>query len=687
MQNLDVALLQAMNPTFIGDVFARSVTVNSDVVVQDLSTRKLNNVTMGEFAGNLLKVTGFSTEEPLYFGDLTVTGSVNPISINQKPFAMLLHKTDDLHLNKLIVDGTVIFEKNIKVNGKVNNIAVTNRTILLNQGDQYIPGKLKVAQIKAQTLETPALNKMDLGILQYLSMKPLKLENIESLSVQRLTLNGVFNDVDMNVLNDFVLKTTGDQDISGTYIFDNLEVNNIKTSNMLSDNLIRVNDGEYWLKYDIQFRNSVIANNVKIKSSINHITVKSDGQLDVLLKNSSELQLMNGFKEVETVKLGDAAFRGKILSKLVENINPVKHIAKEVNVKGNYVFKKGVSVEKVLQIKDAANSEGTVSVQRLRNEGIKIYEQHIPTHLSFMQQMKVRNVSADKVNGRDAESFIVTGTHHLQIVNGTKLIPGDLSVTGSTEALNINNINLKELETTTVKINGDQVLTGKFTIENLQADSINTSLAQMRDKFWANVITTDRDQLVMGKTVLQTLRANYIEAISLLCVGPVNNFEFDDVVQDTIIRSNIIRINSHKHFINLTVDKLITKDSKQLEDIPNFQKLFESALLPNVEVENITFVGLCNGMTNKAFSDSWSLRFNEDLHFENITVAGALQIDSDSVNNLKMKDLVFNTVKRNEPFHFENATFGKLERFRFWVWLSCVFLWQITSCIQLNQSS
>lgn len=657
LKNVDLALIEGLQPTFTGDVSARNVIINSDLYVKHLFTRKVNNVSMHDFTGEVLKLSGFHIKEPLYFSDLTVAKPLNPTHINGKPIETLLHTTDDLKLAQMHVTGMAIFEKPVSLHGQINNITINNRHILLNRGNQYLPGQLNVAEIQANNLETPQINKMDLRILQGYSMKPLKLENIGNLTVQRLTLMGLLNGVDMTALDQSVLKTYGDQKITGYYSFDQLEINNLKAE-LPMEQFVRVDGGEYWVTHDVQFTKDVSAQNVKIKNSLNHIAVNDKEQLDVLLKNSSKIQFINGFKEIETIKLADVKFRGKILSKLLEKINPVKHIQKPIQTNGTVTFRKGVVVEKFLQTKDVVNSEGTVSIERVHHEGVRIHDETVPIHLHLLQQLKVGNVNANKVNGRDTKAFVVTGTNDVQVISGAKFIPGDLVVEGSTETFNINDINLKVLETTTMKREGNQVLSGKFVIQNLTARRINTSLTHMGEKFWSNILTTDQDQIVSGKTVLNNLTAKHFESTSLFCEGTINNFNFTDVVHDTITYSNIININSHKRFINVTVEKLIVEENDGFQELSDFIQLFENAVLHTAEVENLTFDGSCNGITNKDFNEAWSLQVNEGLRFENLTILGALQVDSGYVNNLKIEDLVHKTVKRDESFHLKTATFG-----------------------------
>lgn len=656
LQHLDITLLQAIHPTFTGDVFAKNVIINKGVFVKDLFAKQLNGVNMTDFLADVLTLKGFHTEETLYFEDLTVDNLLNPLFINNKSAENLLHASDDLKFKDLNVDGNAIFEAPILLRGTLNNITIENQTILLQEGDQYLQGQLKTNDIYSNDFETRQINKMDLRLLNYLSNKPLELENIERLTVENLTLLGLINDVDIAVLDEFALKVEGDQEITAKYSFGNLTLNDLQTNQKLADDFVKINGGEYWIENTVHFTN-IFAKSVQIKYAFNHIDVDKNGQLDLLLRNSPKVQFIDGFKKIETVKLGDVKLRGKILSKLLEKINPVRHFRKSLELKGDYIFKKGVVFE-MLQAKDIATKEGEFSLERLHGKGLKLNDTNVPLSVDLLQTIKANNVNAGKINGIDTKAFVVTGTDTIQMITGSKVIRNDLYVTNSTKTVNINNVHLKQLEHTTLRLTGSQLLTGKMVFANLTAREINTTVALLGDKLWSNVLTTDQNQMVHGETILKNLKTNNLESQSLACKGNINNVNFNSIVKDTITIMDTPIISNRKLFTNLTIDKLYVREIDELQQLSDFIQLFDNTILPSAQIENLIFSGTCNKISNKNFNDEWSFQFGDNMNFENVTVLGALRIDSDYINSLKIEDLTKKTVKLDESYHFENAIFG-----------------------------
>lgn len=657
LQHLDIALLKAIHPTFTGNVFAKNVIINKGLFVKHLFVNQLNDVNMNDFLADVLTLNGFHTEKTLYFEDLTLKTPLNPLFINNMSAENLLHASDDLKFKHINVDGKAIFEAPIVLRGTLNNITIDNQTILLQEGDQYLQGQLKANDIYSNDFETRQINEMDLRLLNYLANKPLELENIQTLTVESLTLLGLINDVDIAVLDEFALKVEGDQEITAKYSFGNLTLNDLQTNQKLGDDFVKINGGEYWIENGIHFTN-IFAKSVQIKNGLNHIKADKNGQLDLLLRSTPKVQSINGFKEIKAVRLGDVnKLRGKILSQLLEKINPVRHIRKPLELKDDYVFKKGVIFER-LQANDITSKEGAFSIERLRRKGLKLNDKNFPFSVDLLQPIKANNVNAEKINRIDADAFVVTGTDTIQIIAGSKIIRNDLYITNSTKTVNINNIHLKQLEHTTLRLTGSQLITGKMVFANLTAREINTNVALLGDKLWSNVLTTDQNQVVLGKTILKYLKTNSLESKSLACKGNINNVNFNSIVKDTIKTFDTSTITSRKVFTDLTIDKLYVRKIDELQELTDFIQLFDNTILSFAQIENLTFSGTCNKISNENFTRVWSLQIDDNMNFENVTVLGALQIDSDYINTLKIDDLAKKTVKLDESFHFESAIFG-----------------------------
>lgn len=188
------------------------------------------------------------------------------------------------------------------------------------------------------------------------------------------------------------------------------------------------------------------------------------------------------------------------------------------------------------------------------------------------------------------------------------------------------------------------------------------------DRLWKNVLTTDKHQFVSGITYINSLQTNNLIAESLSCEGFVNTYNFTDIAADTARRGNNITLKGHKHFINLTVDNLIVDKGMDLAAMRHNEKeIFtvegETAKLLNTHVENIHFHGSCNGIDSLHFENLWKLHdgdiFNGDVTFDKVSVNGNLLVDSGHINHVNLTEFAQNTVKTDEPFHFNSATFSK----------------------------
>lgn len=91
--------------------------------------------------------------------------------------------------------------------------------------------------------------------------------------------------------------------------------------------------------------------------------------------------------------------------------------------------------------------------------------------MSFFQHINVDDVFARRINNIDARLLVVNGAKQTQVVEGWKKFKGDLEITGNTEVLKINSIDMNEMERNVMKRNGDQFIKGKHYVKFVAADS------------------------------------------------------------------------------------------------------------------------------------------------------------------------------------------------------------------------
>lgn len=133
---------------------------------------------------------------------------------------------------------------------------------------------------------------------------------LDKIRVQNLTIIGMLNGNNILPLFTNTLRTSGFQ------VF-NTNTSVIKLNNVTADriatlsglisgknisNLVLIDGGDFTIDQFVRFSRPLVVGNLEVHERVNNIRV-INGQLDVLLQNSDQVQQITGFKEFEDVEL------------------------------------------------------------------------------------------------------------------------------------------------------------------------------------------------------------------------------------------------------------------------------------------------------------------------------------------------------------------------------------------------
>lgn len=400
LQDIEITVDKIMHPSNVHiipkDLFVEHVIATNDIFIDDLNTEQFNHQTASQLINGIIDINnGFVTDRLLHFKQLKIENSISPSFINGHPIHLLLKKYETRHLRKLTVEGSIIFEKDVNVGGLINNMKIDVNNVLLTEGDQLITGGLIAPKIKTKHMFTPIINKADLRTINTQGLKPLVLRNIENLSVNKLYVNGLLNEVDIPTIDKLALRKFGDQEITARYTFKSISMQSLHVDGLLSgkkvpEKMIRIDGDNFTIQNDVLFLNDLIVNDLQVLHSLNEIVVNEDGALDILLRNSNKTQYITGHKTLNNVLLlNPFQLRGKIPGKALDKINPFVSIEEEIHVEGDYVIFGNVTVDQFLQAKDLTDTSGRYSVTRLHEKGITLKDKEIPYHVDFKQPLSV----------------------------------------------------------------------------------------------------------------------------------------------------------------------------------------------------------------------------------------------------------------------------------------------------------
>jgi hypothetical protein len=453
-------------------IAADQIIFNNLTLFDNLNATTINSFQTREILDNILDIEeGFELGE-VDFASIKIEGDFTPTTINRQDPSSLVYRNDNLTLEFLTV-GKVV-SSGVEIGGTLNGVVVDDGNLLMRTGDQQFSKPLVVRDVTVDRIFARSLKGNDLATMRLWDEGSVTVESMETLTVENLMIGGYINDVDVPTLDKYALRKTGDQRITSLYTFDTLRGTNLDVRGEISgktlSKLVPIDGGEYSIDSDLFFSSGLFVNDLKVTRSINGILVH-DGKLDVLLKNHPEEQEISGEKIFDDVRVHRAIYlRGRINSEDMERMNPVVTLKDNIVLDGDRTVTGNVRVENLVSADDVITPDGAHSLSKLEADGLRLTAKEIQPRLHFAQQLNVDEIFVDQINGREVGSFVVTGSEDTQIVKGAKTFTGDLTVTGDTNALKIDDVEVEELENKVLKVDGDQIVTGKHHVKNLIAE-------------------------------------------------------------------------------------------------------------------------------------------------------------------------------------------------------------------------
>ncbi|XP_055631057.1 uncharacterized protein LOC129771448 [Toxorhynchites rutilus septentrionalis] len=686
-----------------GDIKVPQV-IASEGLVRSLDATKINDEVQQARAAS-------ETDEPeaITLDRLIVDGKLDVKFLNGYAAETLLHTTDDLS----VLEGVDLHVKEVEVKGDlyvrnlIDGVRFTPDNVLIHDVDQVFTGRtLLVDQLKVNNLTTKMINSTDIGTIKSYIDKadaitaararsaddpdyPMRFKEIR---VHDLELTGLLNEVDINYIDRNALKVVGDQVITGDFHFDSIVASNLITpNNRLSGidlNLMVLTEptGEkpdFTVKQDVQFINPVHMETLQVTERLNHIPVV-DGELQILMLNSKEPQHMTGTKTFDNVELLEPIqLQGRINSSSLSKMNPITTITQDIFLEGDFEITGDVTVTEILNATNIYGASRTYNYADLYLHGLPLNAASSDQNFTFQQPLIVQHAFTKSLNDMDASELIPTNTGKIQYITGRKTFTGDLTVLdGHIDAVVINKVDLKELNRTTLKRTGNQVIEGKIHFKEIIASGVNAKQTFFEDRPLSTLLTSNTKQWIKSKVRLEkcklTIRGNLnVVDLELHNGSTIYSYDLEQMLADTLRKDypseETVVVSGPKNFYNVTVGKLILHDQATLNgvDLIGLKKIrdpvekdifVEDTLILKhpITVRNAFFNGSINGVRKDEFGSSWLLTeynqtFTAPQIFENV-IADQVYLNG-YFNGVKLEELVEDVYFLNREEHVENAVF------------------------------
>jgi len=622
-----------------------------------------------------------SEDEPL-INTLIVDKIMDIKTINGKQVSDIVYQDNRRNINmKNIKANNIGIKEDLYVNEKVDGVEMSPDNVLLNIPDQNLR-PMYVEKLNVRSLDTLKVNDQYFDDFFKLLRRKVdqKIPNmIHQLNVDTLNVNELLNGE--NITDIFInsLKTVGTQFINTTLDIQNLHTNGIifeRTLESISkipiSHLINIEDNKpVQILQDVQFEQEVDMTDLFVDERINNIKVKN-GELQVLRKRGLAEQTVIGEKHFNIVSLKEPIMlNGKIESRTLEKMNPIATVENNLVLQGDYVIKGPVLIRRLVNAtENILTSDNEYSFRKLAESGLNLFTTASTNDkLNFKNVLEVRNnFNANSINGKMTETFVKTNYEAEQVIPGTKTFTNSLYVSrGTVQADVINDVDLKRLNQTTLKLNSpvSQFIDGNIEFEQISVDQVISQKINMGEKDVNLILNTKKPQN------LQELSANFLKVKNIKAAVMEHkigakifdsdlNFLIDDSIsQDSFFESLI----AAKSFGHLKVDHLEFVDGNEWKSIiSNFNNMIveelnvtESYVFDNImRIGNLQVQGTINGIKHEDMLNNWlnlegEQTFVAPQTFKNLKVSDNVASKNGMINDNEINKLIQESIWIDEP--------------------------------------
>lgn len=353
-------------------------------------------------------------------------------------------------------------------------------------------------------------------------------------------------------------------------------------------------------------------------------------------------------------------------------MNPVASIDKNLVLQGDFVIQGPVKIQRSLNVTgDVLSSNSELGLRKLGEMGLKLSDSNLTRNrLVFKDVVQVReNFNAETINNVPVDNFIKLDINQEQSIRGKKIFKKNLLVKGSLEVKVVNDVDLNQLDATTVKqvSNATQLIDGNVQIASLQVDQLVSPTAKLNGKNIDMVLSRKKSQKLVQMRAenvkVKSFNTNNVEhKIGSKVLGNDINFLIDDTITKDSFVDTVI---AEKKFKNLKVKNLQFAEGNEWKDIVgNFESILQGfnishdVVLDNeMEIKSLTVKGKINGISYDDMINHW-LKLEGDQSFsapQNFKKLNAQQnVNLATINGENVEKLLEESIYIDEPITLEN---------------------------------
>lgn len=229
-------LLINNNHTIRNNMTISNLILHNTGGLKKLITERINKIPVNDVLTNTLNVNkGFNRNLTIEFTSVQVEETIIPKYINDMELSRLQHTTDTMEIDELSINGTISCEQETVIDDKMNDMLFDNSHLLKSEEDQDFD-TINIQSIDIVNLTVNNLNNVDLQVNKTIDTRTASTDNaineLETFKVQELTVGGYVNGLDVATINKYALRQGGDQVISKTHFWEQVDTDNINIQNL-----------------------------------------------------------------------------------------------------------------------------------------------------------------------------------------------------------------------------------------------------------------------------------------------------------------------------------------------------------------------------------------------------------------------------------------------------------------------
>ncbi|KAG5674647.1 hypothetical protein PVAND_004601 [Polypedilum vanderplanki] len=606
---------------------------------------------------------------------LTVEKSINIQTINGKSINDLVYKSNRRNKKlKSIVANEILIKKELFVDGKIDEIEMSENNVILNVPNQVLH-PFTIENLNVENMLTQNVNILPFNDFFMLFKRKIdkKIPNmIHQLDVDVLNVGGLINDANFTDISINSLKNTGNQIVTGNINAEYLTAEGVMfkkntlsetISNVPISHLINIRDKTKSIEItqDIQFVQPLDVNKLFIRDRLDNVNVLN-GELQVMRTKGLQEQIVTGEKSFSSINLKQPiVLRGKIESKTLEKMNPIVTIDKDLVLEGDYSIQGPVTIRKSLNVSEnILTNNPYLSLKKLVESGLNLFTTNSTNlRMNFKNVVEANNINAKSINDKKPNLFVKLNYPNEQVITGLKTFENGIKVSGIVEAHTINDVNIERLNETMLKRDAayTQFVEGNIEFADLSTQKLISPSVTIDNKNIEELLSMNSKNQIVKNMTVNSIRAQQLNAHAInqlngkKIFGTDLNFIIDDTVKVNSFNNSFI---AKKYFANLQVNQLEFSDDNEWKSIiKNFNDrivldfnvtgshVFEKPMI----IENLKIYGNINKISSEDILKNW-LQIEGDQIFTAPQTFAFLAVDDIKLQNGLINDIELDKLYR-----------------------------------------